>query len=247
MDTTEFLFAQQNGPFLVAMAVTLAIAAVEMLSLVLGLGLSSMIDDLLPDFGPEVDVDVDVDVDVGAELDADVDLDAGPDTPAAEAASSNLVGQALGWLNVGRVPFLVLLITFLAGFAVIGLGAQLFAATVVGLIPAMIAAPAAAFLALPVTRTASRLLGHIVPREETYAVSEAQFVGLVATVTLGPVEAGNPGKAKLTDPHGNVHFVRVRAANRGARFETGSEVLLVKRDSSVFEVIAPPASLAEAR
>ncbi len=247
MDTTEFLFAQQNGPFLVAMAVTLAIAAVEMLSLVLGLGLSSMIDDLLPDLGPEVDVDLDVDMDVGAELDADVDLDAGPDTPAAEAASSNLVGQALGWLNVGRVPFLVLLITFLAGFSVIGLGAQLFAVSVVGLIPAVIAAPAAAFLALPVTRTASRLLGHIVPREETYAVSEAQFVGLVATVTLGPVEAGNPGKARLTDSHGNVHFVRVRAANRGARFETGSEVLLVKRDSSVFEVIAPPASLAEAR
>ena len=55
------------------------------------------------------------------------------------------------------------------------------------------------------------------------------------------------GKARLTDPHGNVHFVRVRAANPGARFETGSEVLLVKRESSVFEVIAPPASLAEAR
>lgn len=247
MGTTEFLFAEQNGPFLVAMAVTLAIAAVEMLSLVLGLGLSNVIDDLLPDIGPEVDVDVDVDMEVGAELDADVDLDAGPDTPAAEAASSNLVGQALGWLNVGRVPFLVLLITFLAGFSVIGLGAQIFAATVIGLIPAAIAAPAAGFLALPVTRTASRLLGRIVPREETYAVSEAQFVGLVATVTLGPVDTGNPGKARLTDPHGNVHFVRVRAANPGARFETGSEVLLVKRESSVFEVIAPPASLAEAR
>ena len=245
MGTTEFLFAEQNGPFLVAMAVTLAIAAVEMLSLVLGLGLSNVIDDLLPDIGP--DVDVDVDMEVGAELDADVDLDAGPDTPAAEAASSNLVGQALGWLNVGRVPFLVLLITFLAGFTVIGLGAQLFAAAVIGLVPAAIAAPAAAFVALPFTRTASRLLGHIVPREETYAVSEAQFVGLVATITLGPVEAGNPGKARLTDPHGNVHFVRVRAANPGARFETGSEVLLVKRDSSVFEVIAPPASLAETR
>jgi hypothetical protein len=180
-------------------------------------------------------------------METDVDLDAGPDTPAAEATSSNLFGQALGWLNVGRVPFLVLLITFLAGFSVIGLGAQLFAATVIGLIPSVIAAPVAGFLALPVTRTASRLFGRIVPREETYAVSEAQFVGLVATLTLGPVEAGNPGKARLTDLHGNLHFLRVRSANPGAPFETGSEVLLVKRDSSVFEMIAPPASLAEAR
>lgn len=237
MSTIDFLFIDQNGPFLVAMAVTLMIALLELLGLVLGFGLSDLIDDLLPDFGPEVDLDVDVD------LDAEVDLDADVDAEAMDVTHTNIFGQALGWLNVGRVPFLVLLITFLTSFSVIGLVAQSLAATVIGLIPAIIAGPAAAVAALPVTRQASRLLARIVPREETYAVSEGLFVGEIAKVTMGPVESANPGKAKVTDAHGNIHFLRVRSANPGERFEPGSEVLLVRHDGPVFEVIAAPDSL----
>lgn len=235
MSTIDFLFIDQNGPFLVAMAVTLMIALLEVLGLVLGFGLSDLIDDLLPDFGPEVDLDVDVD------LDADIDAEA------MDVTHTNIFGQALGWLNVGRVPFLVLLITFLTSFAVIGLVAQSLAATVIGLVPAIIAGPAAAVAALPVTRQASRLLARIVPREETYAVSEGLFVGEIAKVTMGPVESANPGKAKVTDAHGNIHFLRVRSANPSERFELGSEVLLVRHDGPVFEVIAAPDSLARAR
>lgn len=224
MTTIDFLFMDQNGPFLVAMAVTLMIAVLELLGLVLGFGLSDLIDDLLPDFGPEVELDLDVDVD----LDADVDAEA------MDVTHTNIFGQALGWLNVGRVPFLVLLITFLTIFAVIGL------------IPAIIAGPGAAAAALPVTRQASRLLARIVPREETYAVSEGLFVGEIAKVTMGPVESANPGKAKVTDAHGNIHFLRVRSAKPGERFEPGSEVLLVRHDGPVFEVIAAPDSLTRA-
>lgn len=230
MTTIDFLFVDQNGPFLVAMAVTLIIALLELLGLVLGFGLSDLIDDLLPDFGPEVEVDLDVDVD----LDADLDLDADVDAEAMDVTHTNIFGQALGWLNVGRVPFLVLLITFLTIFAVIGL------------IPAIIAGPGAAAAALPVTRQASRLLARIVPREETYAVSEGLFVGEIAKVTMGPVESANPGKAKVTDAHGNIHFLRVRSAKPGERFEPGSEVLLVRHDGPVFEVIAAPDSLTRA-
>ena len=236
MTTIDFLFMDQNGPFLVAMAVTLMIAVLELLGLVLGFGLSDLIDDLLPDFGPEVELDLDVDVD----LDADVDAEA------MDVTHTNIFGQALGWLNVGRVPFLVLLITFLTSFAVIGLVAQSIAATVIGLIPAIIAGPGAAAAALPVTRQASRLLARIVPREETYAVSEGLFVGEIAKVTMGPVESANPGKAKVTDAHGNIHFLRVRSAKPGERFEPGSEVLLVRHDGPVFEVIAAPDSLTRA-
>lgn len=236
MSTIDFLFVDQNGPFLVAMAVTLMIALLEVLGLVLGFGLSDLIDDLLPDFGPEVEVDLDAGADLGADVDAE----------AMDVTHTNIFGQALGWLNVGRVPFLVLLITFLTIFSVIGLVAQSVAAAVIGLVPAVIAGPAAAAAALPATRQASRLLARIVPREETYAVSEGLFVGEVAKVTLGPVESDNPGKAKVTDAHGNVHFLRVRSANPGERFESGSEILLVRHDGPVFEVIAAPDSLTRA-
>jgi hypothetical protein len=39
----------------------------------------------------------------------------------AGAAAPGLVGQFLGWLHLGRVPFLILLVLFLTSFAIAGL------------------------------------------------------------------------------------------------------------------------------
>jgi Inner membrane protein YqiJ, N-terminal/Inner membrane protein YqiJ, OB-fold len=217
MNETGFFFADQNGPFLVAMVVTLAIAAIEVLSLVLGLGLSDMIDDILPDFDA--------------------------DTPEIE---SSLIGEALGWLNVGRVPFLVLLLAFLGFFTVGGYALQLFLSGSLGfLLPSFIAAPLALVAALPATRIISRGLARILPRDETYATGEDELVGRLAVVTLGPVTRRTPGKAKVTDAHGNTHFVRVRAAQRGKRFQPDETVLLVGHRRSLFDAITPPSSLSD--
>ncbi len=227
MSSYEFLLVDQNAPFLVAGAVTLLIAAVEVASLLLGFGLSNLIDDLLPDFDLEPDFD-------GPDLDGVDSFD---------AAEASVFVQAFAWLNVGRVPFLVLLLSYLAVFTVAGLVLQSAASAAIGLIPAWIAGPAAGLAALPATRLTSRLLARIMPREETYAVGEEQFIGRTASITLGPVDAETAGKAKLVDQFGNVHFVRVRAANAGERYQVGSEVLLVRRDDAVFAVIATPESV----
>lgn len=227
MSSYEFLLVDQNAPFLVAGAVTLLIAAVEVASLLLGFGLSNLIDDLLPDFDPEPDFD-------GPDLDGVDSFD---------AAEASVFVQAFAWLNVGRVPFLVLLLSYLAVFTVAGLALQSAASAAIGLIPAWIAGPAAGAAALPVTRLTSRLLARIMPREETYAVGEEQFIGRTASITLGPVDAETAGKARLVDQFGNVHFVRVRAANAGERYQVGSEVLLVRRDDAVFAVITTPESV----
>ena len=227
MSSYEFLLVDQNAPFLVAGAVTLLIAAVEVASLLLGFGLSNLIDDLLPDFDPEPDFD-------GPDLDGVDSFD---------AAEASVFVQAFAWLNVGRVPFLVLLLSYLAVFTVAGLVLQAAASAAIGLIPAWIAGPAAGLAALPATRLTSRLLARIMPREETYAVGEEQFIGRTASITLWPVDAETAGKAKLVDQFGNVHFVRVRADNAGERYQVGSEVLLVRRDDAVFAVIATPESV----
>jgi len=217
MNGTEFFFADQNDPFLVTMVVTLAIAAVETLSLVMGLGLSDLIDDFLPDF------------------DAD-----------APEAESSLLGEALGWLNVGRVPFLVLLLVFLGVFTLGGYGVQLVMRGSLGfLLPSVVAMPAALALAIPATRLTSRGLAHIMPRDETYATGNDDLVGRLAVVTLGPVTRRTPGKAKVSDSHGNTHFVRLRAAKRGKRFQQNEQVLLVSHRRSLFDAITPPHSLTD--
>ena len=224
MNALDFFLAAENTSFAVAGIVMLAIGAMQILGLILGLGLSEAFENLLPD--AEVDLDADLDVD----LDADPNL-----------GEASLQGQFFGWLNVGRVPVLVLLLTFLTSFAVTGYVVQAVALGVTGLLPSLLVGPLALAAALPATRATSRVLGRILPKEETYAISPEELVGEIATVTLGPIRRRTAGKARVMDAHGNLHFVRVRSARPDASFDVGAEVLLVRREGSIFEAIAPPA------
>ncbi len=221
MNSLDFFFADHNGPFLVAMAMTLLVGLIEVASMTLGLGISDLLDDFLPD----------------TEL-ADNDLD--PDID----ADGNIFAEALAWLNVGRVPLLVLLLVVLGLFSIIGFGLQSTALAILGrFLPAYVAGPLALAAALPATRGVSRLLARFLPREETYAVSGSELLGHLARISLGPVDAKTPGKARVRDQHGGTHFVRVRAANAADRFEMQDWVLLVAQDKTIFEVIEAPHSL----
>ena len=228
MNALDFFLAAENTSFAVAGIVTLAIGAMQILGLILGLGLSEAFENLLPD--------AEVDLDASLEGDIDVDLDADP-----SLGEASLLGQFFGWLNVGRVPVLVLLLTFLTSFAVTGYIVQAVALGVTGLLPSLLVGPLALAAALPATRATSRVLGRILPKEETYAISPEELVGEIATVTLGPIRRRTAGKARVMDAHGNLHFVRVRSARPDASFDVGAEVLLVRREGSIFEAIAPPA------
>jgi membrane protein implicated in regulation of membrane protease activity len=160
-------------------------------------------------------------------------------TSAAEA-----IEGAVGWLNLGRVPLLILLITLLAVFAVCGIVLQIVASKTVGYLPVPLAALLAAAAALPVTRWVSRGVARIVPRDETYAVKDEDLIGRVGTVTVGPLAVAFVGRARVEDSHGNAHFPRVRPADRQEEIEVGARVLLVERAGREFRVIRAPAGLA---
>lgn len=69
------------------------------------------------DFG-----DGDADVDVGVEVDADVDVDVDADVHAhSSSGGSNFIGGVLGILNVGKVPFTIILMALFATWGISGL------------------------------------------------------------------------------------------------------------------------------
>ena len=234
MTSLEFIMAEGNGPFFVAVLLTLFIALIEVIGLIFGLGLSGMIDDLLPDIDLEADVEIDATLEGG--LDADIAADIA-------SAEPNYFVQGFSWLNAGRVPFLVLLLCLLASFGAIGLLLQSFAGQLWGLLPWYLATPPALAVSLPVTRWSTALLGKVMPQTETYIVSQEDFVGSLAVVTIGPVDSRTAGRARVTDANGNFHNVRIRAAKPEARFDVGSEVLLVAKGRRLFRVIKAPDSL----
>ncbi len=221
-----FLTASQNMPFTVALAVMFGIAILEGITTFLGAALSNVIDALLPEM-PDADVAAD------AELDSGVD--------GAETQAPNALSRVLGWLRIGQVPVLMLIVIFLSGFGLIGLGLQSLTQNTLGFLwPGAIASIAAFALSLPLVRIFGGVLGRIMPQDETEAVSVDTLVGRIATITIGSARAGRPAEARVRDIHGTTHYVMVEPDNPNESIDAGSNVLLVKREGSVFKAISNP-------
>ncbi len=233
------LLEPQTAPFAVALGVMLLIALMEGVGLLFGFALSGLVDAVLPDFDlPDVDVpDVDVpDVDVDLAAGADVHA---PDLDAPAVASGGAFTQFLGWLCFGRVPALVLLVAFLTAFGLIGLILQSLIKGMAGAyLPALVASVPAFAAALPATRYLGLGLSKIMPKEESEAVSQENFIGKIAVITTGVAKQGLPAQAKLQDHYGQTHYVLVEPDLDDETFEAGAEVLLVRRTGSRFRVIA---------
>jgi hypothetical protein len=160
-----------------------------------------------------------------------------------EADADSGLGGLFLWINAGRLPLLILIILALGVFSIAGFFLQGLAHGVGLSIPVAIAALAAAAFSLPAIRVTSRGIARIIPRDETYAVDQADFVGHVAEVSVGPLDQGLPGRVRLKDVFGNWHSLVARASPDSAPLPIGASVLLVDRDARSFIAIAAPADL----
>jgi hypothetical protein len=212
----EALIAPEFRPFAIAGLVMVVLVVVEILSMVVGFSLSEIM-------GKDVDFDG---------LDHDH-----PD--------QGWVGGALGWVNSGRVPVLILIIVVLTAFSVTGFALQSIASHVWMPLPTLVASLVAAMVTIPFTRVATRAVSRIIPRDETYVIQDADLIGRVAEVTLGPLDQGLAGRVKLKDVHGNWHFPMARAAKDHGPMPVGSLVLLVDHEGTAFLAIPAPEELTD--
>jgi hypothetical protein len=160
-----------------------------------------------------------------------------------EADSHHGLDGLFLWINAGRLPLLILIILALGVFSIEGFLLQGIAHSIGAAVPVVIAALVAAAGSIPVIRATSRGLARIIPRDETYAVSDADFIGKVALVSVGPLDQGLPGRVRLKDVFGNWHTVAARASPDSMALPVGASVLLVDRDAKSFIAISAPADL----
>ena len=149
--------------------------------------------------------------------------------------------RALGWLHVGRVPLLVLMVLFLAGFALTGFALNMVFHRIFGIwLTTWIAVPIAVITALPIVRILGAGVAKVIPSDETFAVTLDTLVGRVATVVTGTARPGYPAQAKVTNEHGRALYIMVEPDD-GSTLPNGSSVLLVRQISgSRFAGIANP-------
>ena len=160
---------------------------------------------------------------------------AGPDAGAGDALSA-----LLGWMNPGRLPLVALLMLLLASFGVGGLALQSLAALAGGShLPEALAAVPAAANALPFTRWLGTALARVLPRDETYDPAPAELVGARGTISIGPAMVASPGRATVTDAHGNTRNLRVVPAD-GQPLPTGAAVVITGFDGHSHLAAPPP-------
>jgi hypothetical protein len=149
--------------------------------------------------------------------------------------------RVLGWLHMGKVPALVLLLLFLCGYTVFGYSLQLVANGLFGgFLPAWLAGLLAVPAGMATVRGLGSLIAHIIPRDETSVVSEQSLVGRVGVIVGGGARRGLAAQAKVKDSHGRSHYLMVEPDMDDEVFNEGTQVLIVRKAGAFYRCIANP-------
>ena len=210
----SLMLASENLAFSIALVLMIMIAVLEGVAALLGAGMSSALESLLPE----------------SEL--------SPHTEVGQADADTALSRFLGWLRIGEVPLLMLLVIFLFSFGLSGLLLQgLFQALTGWLAPGWLAVPLVFVASLPLVRLGGGVLQAVMPRDETTAVTEDSLLGRIAVITLGTARQNYPAEARVKDQHGYTHYLQLEPDAEGDEFLQGTEVLLLSRQGAVYKGI----------
>ena len=207
----EFLLADINIGFAIALCSVLALAILEGVGMLIGLSMLNLLDHLSP-----IDLDIDVDADL-------------PMTG---------LTPLLGWLCLNRLPLLIWLVLFLTSFGITGytLNYILLNSFTVNL-PEFLTYGLSLFLSLYITHHIGLPLSRLLPKNESSAISNNSFNGLIATITIGTAKQGSPAEASLTDSYNQKHYVLVTPDSDDEEFSQGQQIVLVEKKETFWLAI----------
>jgi hypothetical protein len=149
--------------------------------------------------------------------------------------------RVLGWLYIGKVPSLVLLVLFLTGYAIFGYSLQKVAHGLLGgYLPVWLAGLVAVAPGMATVRSLGALIAHIIQRDETSAVSEMSLIGRAGVVSAGAARRGLAAQARVRDAHGRTHYLMVEPDVDDEVFDEGAQILIVRKAGAFYRCIANP-------
>lgn len=149
--------------------------------------------------------------------------------------------RVLGWLHLGKVPALVVLLLFLSGYTLFGYSLQMVAHGLFGgYLPAWIAGLLAVPSGMATVRGLGSLIAHIIPRDETSSVSEQSLLGRVGVIVGGVAKRGLAAQARVKDGQGRTHYLMVEPDLDDDLLGEGTQVLIVRKAGAFYRCIANP-------
>ncbi|EDS6807247.1 YqiJ family protein [Salmonella enterica subsp. enterica serovar Legon] len=148
-----------------------------------------------------------------------------------DPGSPDQFSQFLNYLNIGRVPALVVLCLLFGCFGISGILIQ-HAWSFVWPSPLhnILLIPVCIIFAVIAAHYIGKMLSPWLPRDETTAIGEKEFIGRMAVITGPSASTGIPCEAKFTDEHGQIHYVLLEP-EEGKYFTKGDKVLIIGRIS----------------
>lgn len=207
----EFLLADMNIGFAIALCSVLTLATLEGVGMLIGISMMNLLDHISP-----IDLDIDV----------DADLPTGGLTP------------LLGWLCLNRLPLLVWLVLFLTSFGIIGYTINYIWVNNFTINSSEFLVYGLSFIfSLYATHLIGKPLSRLLPKNESSAISNSSFTGLIATITIGTAKQDSPAEASLTDSFNQKHYVLVTPDSDNEEFSQGQEVVLVEKKETFWLAI----------
>ncbi len=181
------------------------------------------------DFG-----DVDAEVDMDADIDADADVDADMDADTGSQGTS--FGDVFGFLNIGRVPLMIVLMSLFVTWGIFGLIANALLNIPETPNRVWISCIIAFFCCFLGTRYISIALSKLFPESEK-AISDVQLLGLRGRVISGQITT-TFGTARVQVPDGPELTVSCRVEPDGITPVKGDTVILINYDRTkrIFDV-----------
>lgn len=232
----DAFLAAPVAPFTVALSLLLTLVLLEVIALLLGGSMLGM------DGEAEFDLDVELDIadvglaDIGVDLTSmDVDL-ADYELLDAEAldADPTLEPQTspsalTQWLGIGKVPLAIWIAALLAGFGASGHVLQATAEAFIGRpLPVALAALPALYAGIWLAKTFGSAVARVIPKSESTALMRRQLSRKRGVVSQGTARRGAQAEVRLTDRHGNLHYIRAEPLVDSDEIAQGTEVLVLR-------------------
>jgi len=212
-------FFEQPGMFLFTVSAFLLTfyVVIELVSLMLiGTGVGHLLDTVLP--GHDADI-----------------------SHAAEGA----LAKAFGWLYLGRVPLMIILMLFLGGFAASGFAVQGVAFSIFGgTLPWLLAYSIGVAGGLAVVRLCAPPVARLLAAANRPGTTPTDFVGAVGVVTVGTMTAELASTVRVRALSGEMHFLAAKALRSGDSLAEGRQVVLQKKDGAFWLCVAADSTVA---
>ena len=197
---SAFFFHDANFLFTAAIGIVVLLFTIEMLGMLFGASLLGVMDDL-----PDIE----------------------PDTEGFSGIST-----LTNWLSLDRLPLMIWLVLFLTCFGLSGYLINIgYSAYMDGrMTPPTLGVPAAIIISFILTGRFGGTLARILPKNESSALNNDDFVGAVGEITIGIARPGSPAEARFMDKFSQPHYMLVEPFESNDTFTRGDKIILIKKD-----------------